>query len=151
MEDKYKNNQILGKKIELLRNAKRITIKEMSKKLGFKNYQSYREYELGKKNLNLSILNQISDILDIQIGDLIDSRKEIKIENFFQIPAANSTQQSPLVATINPINNAAANDDQAIQDIVTNLRSINDSSLNNRLKIMTEELAKAYKLSSNAY
>jgi len=151
MEDKYKNNQILGKKIELLRNAKRITIKEMSKKLGFKNYQSYREYELGKKNLNLSILNQISDILDIQIGDLIDSRKEIKIENFFQIPAANSIQQSPLVATINPINNAAANDDQAIQDIVTNLRSINDSSLNNRLKIMTEELAKAYKLSSNAY
>ena len=62
-------NLLLGKRIKLLRNIKKISKKEIAEKLNITE-EKYISIENGFTNISLETLRQIADVLNIRISDI---------------------------------------------------------------------------------
>jgi transcriptional regulator with XRE-family HTH domain len=67
----------LYKKVKTLREEKEISQEEISKKIGISR-TSYIKFEKGEKELTLSELQKLADILDFHIGDFLDNEKNVE-------------------------------------------------------------------------
>lgn len=67
----------LYKTIKKLREEKKISQEEISKKIGVSR-SSYINFEKGEKELTLSEFQELAKILDVNIGDFLDSEKNIE-------------------------------------------------------------------------
>jgi len=64
------------RKIKRIREEKGISVKEISKELGYKHYQSYWRIENGKRGIKLEHLIKLSKILCIPLEDLIKEEEK---------------------------------------------------------------------------
>lgn len=66
------------KKIKKLRKDKKISQKELAKKLGYKSGTGYHYIETGKRNIKAETLAKIAQILNVPIEELYDNEQSIK-------------------------------------------------------------------------
>jgi transcriptional regulator with XRE-family HTH domain len=66
------------KKIKKLRKDKKISQKEIAKKLGYKSGTGYHYIETGKRNIKAETLAKIAQVLNVSVEELYDSEQSIK-------------------------------------------------------------------------
>ncbi len=76
----------IHEKIRLVRKAKGLTLEEVAHQLGMST-NGYGDIERGETDVNLSRLEQISQLLDIELSELFDS----KDKNVFNILGTQNT------------------------------------------------------------
>jgi transcriptional regulator with XRE-family HTH domain len=66
----------VGQAIRAIRKAKKMSIEEVAYKVGI-DAQNLRKYELGKQEMKISMLNRISEALEVEISDITGSNNYI--------------------------------------------------------------------------
>ena len=116
----------LGEKIRYFRRAKNLTQKQLGDLIGI-SASNITKYEKGNIEPNLSILEKIAEVLEINVTELMTSKQiEENTLNMFKNIYQEHLKESPIVALLNEVNTTECNGKYNIEAMLNDSNFVNE-------------------------
>lgn len=116
----------LGEKIRYFRRSKNLTQKQLGDLIGI-SASNITKYEKGNIEPNLSILEKIAEVLEINVTELMTSKQiEENTLNMFKNIYQEHLKQSPIVALLNEVNITECNGKYNIETMLNDSNFVNE-------------------------